>query len=104
VAKQEGGTVAELGYPAGCQTCADLKTTAGKAAHALSIGWPLPEELLAVEARIKVLEETLREVDGMLDAFPAGVDEQADANDPSPEDAESHTAGLIRQLIREALC
>jgi len=55
------------------------------------------------EERSKALETALREVDGMLDAFPAGVDEDANPDDQTPEDAESHTAGLIRQVIRTAL-
>ena len=64
----------EQGYPAGCPMCADLKTEAGKAAFALTIGWPLPEELIAYQRhlareneRIKALEAALRELCNAID-------------------------------------
>jgi hypothetical protein len=34
-----------------------LKTEAGKAAFALSTGWPLPEEMAALRRRVAELEE-----------------------------------------------
>ena len=45
----------------------------------------------------------LRVADEMLEGNPAGVDDEADPNNPSPEDASAHTAGLIRQVLRAAL-
>lgn len=45
------------------------------------------------------LDEIIRLVEGL----PSGIDYDADANNPSPEDAIAHTGGLVYQVARKAL-
>ena len=58
---------------------------------------------LRAEARVKELEDALQAVDEALEQNPSGVDDEADPDDPSPEDASAHLCGLIRHDIRAAL-
>lgn len=65
------------------------------------------------EARIKDLEqfedrakkwgEALRNVQELSEQNPGGCDHDADPNDPSPQDAGIHLAGLIWQICERAL-
>ena len=58
---------------------------------------------VAAETRIKELEDALRVVDEALEQNPGGVDDDADPDNTSPEDASAHLCGLIRHDIRAAL-
>ena len=61
------------------------------------------EDCLAAEDRVKELEDALQAVDEALEQNPSGVDDEADPDDPSPEDASAHLCGLIRHDIRAVL-
>ena len=42
--------------------CEDLKTEAGKVAFAMTIGWPLPEELIAAKRQLAIQEDRIEEL------------------------------------------
>ncbi len=49
------------------------------------------------------LERALREIGQMIQNLPSGIDEEADPNETSPEDAAAHLGGLIFQKVQRAL-
>lgn len=57
----------------------------------------------AAEDREERLREALREQERLWRSLPSGVDEEADPDDRSPEDAFAWTAGIAVRAIRTAL-
>ena len=51
----------------------------------------------------KDLLDTIRDIRDLAEQLPGGIDEQADPDDPSPNDMVAHIGGLIYQKCQEAL-
>lgn len=60
----------------------------------------LLSDLEAKEAENLKLREALAEVNRLIHDLPSGVDERADANNPSPEDMVAHIGGLIHRVCQ----
>lgn len=62
-----------------------------------------PEKVRALIESVRVARGALEEAHAQFGNLPSGFDDDADSNNPSPEDASAHTAGLARRAINAAL-
>lgn len=56
-----------------------------------------------MKSRVAELIEVLEYVKEMIQQLPSGIDENADPNELSPQDATAHVGGLIWQRIQIVL-
>ena len=59
--------------------------------------------VLSPKQQVAVLLDVIKDIQDMLENIPSGIDYNADPGNPSPENADSHTAGLIWQMCQEVL-
>lgn len=53
------------------------------------------------QQKLSEAEKVLEYIEAMLLALPMGIDEDADENNTSPDDAVAHIGGLMWKKIRE---
>ena len=51
----------------------------------------------------KDLLNTICDIKDLVEQLPRGIDQEADPDNPSPDDMVAHTGGLIYQKCQEAL-
>lgn len=56
-----------------------------------------------LKQQVAVLLGVIKDIQNMVENTPSGVDYDADPANTSPENADSHTAGLIWKMCQEVL-